>query len=132
MSNKSLTQMACPICQNDLSFEDGNLSVLKGRSTNFGNKKVLIAKCFHPCTLDPLHYYSYYADARDNSIILIEEMSVNIGARSVLFSNHYFRNKSYIWTSQDSDKIELPFIISPDYPKLTRLISKVKVSIIFG
>ena len=124
----------CPICNNELIIEEDLFFKVKGRATSFttNNKKVFFARCFHPCTLDPLHYYSSCVYPNKLSEILVEEMSLNLGSRSVLFSNQYLTGKSYIWSKKDSEQIELPFIIVPDYPKLTKLINRVKLSITFG
>ena len=135
MIDKSrIIHKVCPICNNDLIIEEDYFFKIKGRSTMFltNNKKVFFARCFHPCTLDPLHYYSSCIYPYNLSELLVEEMSLNLGNRSVLFANHYFREKSYVWSKKDSEQIELPFIIVPDYPQLTKLINRVKLSITFG
>ncbi|MFA6609036.1 MAG: hypothetical protein WCT07_03980 [Candidatus Paceibacterota bacterium] len=122
----------CPVCGNELFVEITNnpVGILK-RSISNGTS-LISATCFHPNSKDPLHYYGNFSDAKYPDVVLFDEFSINIGNKYVMFSNVYMENRSLIWSKEGSDSIGLPFIIEPDYPNLTSLKKKVRLSITFA
>ncbi len=126
----------CPVCNNKLFIEEARDGVGFLKRYFPGNKLILIsATHFHPSSKDPLHYYGYFSDKLNPDVVLFDEFSINIGNKYVMFSNVYLENRSLIWTREantESRSLGLPFIIEPDYPKLTRLKKKVKLSLTFA
>lgn len=135
ISQDNIKNNTCPVCGNTL-FIEKRISGVGMLRRSFTNKTLLVsATCFHPTLKDPLHYYGYFSDANDPYVVLFDEFSINIGNKYVMFSNVYSENRSLIWTKEsgnESRSLGLPFIIEPDYPKLTKLKKKVKLSLTFA
>jgi hypothetical protein len=88
--------------------------------------------CHTPLATDPLHYYSHIVEKSKPDVIAYQEFSVDIGRRYILFANNYKQEKTLIRNQRNENALELPFIIFPDFPDLTSLKSKVRLSMVFS
>jgi hypothetical protein len=64
--------------------------------------------------------------------LAFHEFSLNLGNKSVLFSNNFLIQKSLIKNNKDSKPLELGFVIMPDFPNLDSLKKKVRTAITFS
>jgi len=117
----------CPICGNVCEFK-----------TETGYNRVLhmqgpcqVFLCYHPLVTDPLHYYSHIVQRSDLNVIAYQEFSLDLGNKHIMFANNFESQKAIIKSAHDSNPLEVPFIVEPDFPYLTSLKKRVRTIMTF-
>lgn len=118
----------CPICSNKFVTEEGPGWKLKMHHMNFAR----VFLCFNPLASDPWHCYTHVVDTSDPDFIAFQEFEVDLGSKSVLFSNDYQKQKSQIKNNIKAVPLIFPAMLMPDYPKLESLKSKIRTIITFS
>ena len=125
---------SCPICGQKLQrLQIGDK--IKAPPGFFGlvfPHFVMTSFCYNPTKLDPLHYYGHHTDSLVPDFIGIQEFSIDLGHRNVLFGNDYVSGISIIKSSTTTKPLELSFLLVPDFPDLTVLRRRIKTSIVFA
>lgn len=118
----------CPICgkQCEVEEEKGWNSVWRLHGP------CQIFSCLSPLASDPLHSYNHVVLPDEPNQIAIQEFEVDLGYKSVLFTNDYRIQHSSIRNNRDAVPLELSFIIVPDFPSLTSLKKKIRTSLTFS
>jgi hypothetical protein len=91
-----------------------------------------VFSCYNPLVTDPLHYYTHTVVKSDPNKILLQEFSLDLGNKSILFCNDLHLQKTIIKMAHDAEPLVLNFIIEPDFPYLTSLRKKVRTAITFS
>lgn len=121
----------CPICRQTLKRDDVN-PLYGNSSSSATSSQFNIFICCSPLADDPLHYYTHTVETEEPSWIVSQEFSVDLGARYVLFSNHYKVDKSYVKSGKEISPLEIPALLVPDFPNLESLKKKIRMTIVFS
>jgi hypothetical protein len=118
----------CPICGKECKMEGG-----RGYEYGFhGADDVIVFLCYNPLATDPLHSYSHIIAVDAPKRIAQQEFEVDLGNKSILFTNNYQTQHTLIRNSLKDKPLELSFIIVPDFPSLTSLKKRVRTAIVFS
>jgi hypothetical protein len=118
----------CPICSKIFVVEETE----GWRIKIHGIAEARVFLCLNPLASDPLHYYTHIVDTSSPNQMAIQEFSLDLGNKSVLFSNDYVKKNSQIKFHKDGTPLVFPALLVPDFPKLVSLKNKVRTIITFG
>jgi hypothetical protein len=118
----------CPICGEPcrIEKEEGWNTALRVSG------RVSVFLCYNPLAHDPLHYYTHIVEETEPNKIALQEFSLDLGKKSILFTNNFKEQKSIVKDSTDASPLEFDFLMLPDFPFLYLLKKRVKTAIVFG
>lgn len=118
----------CPICGKECIRDEA-----EGYNTPaYAQGKCDVFLCINPLAKLPLHYYTHVVDKTTPNIISYQEFTIDIGNKYVVFALDLVGQKTIIKDSKRDKGLELNLIISPDFPKLSSLVKKIRTAITFS
>lgn len=118
----------CPVC-NGKTYS-GTEQTYHRR--HYNQKVCQVFLCYNPLASNPFHYYAGTVLESDPEHLVVEEFSVDLGSKPIIFTNHYQEGKCFIRLDKDKEALELPILMVPDFPELTSLKKKIRTAITFS
>lgn len=132
MSELPLHTGRCPICGKETHNDPKASTMSSLRHRHYKQQPCQVFLCYNPLAGNPFHYYACTVLNSDLAHVVVEEFSVDLGSKPVIFTNDYLEGKCRIRVDKDKDPLEVAILMAPDFPELISLKKKIRTAITFS